>query len=234
MLNQRNYQALKTLADYSVLDAPIRIPVAQPPSPPRHTMYILRMLVRAKYGTMKIPRGLWWLNSTINRLADFDANYTGIGASWCYVTIRHGIPRSVTDDEWHFDGSSFRVEIIPERNYVSVNHTPTEYKVGRLNIPDDFDPLKHNLFRFAAAQLIDAPTLTTQPNQWYLLNPFCLHRRPPVVPPVSRTFIRICFTDIEGRDINNTPNSRLSTPAFGRDPVKSFRDKLTDYAPEAS
>ena len=161
-----------------------------------------------------------------------DAEYTGITESNCYITIRHGMPTSKTDDEWHFDGASFRVELIPERNYIWINHTPTEYKTGHLNIPSDFDPCKHNLFLFASAQLEQAEIKTVQCKQWYLLNPFCLHRRSPNTPAISRTFIRIAFTDVEGRDINNTPNSLLPTPAFGRDPVRSFRDKLMIYSPK--
>lgn len=228
---KREYRKLKTMQDFRTLDAPVPVAMKQPACPPDGSQMILRMLVKPKYGTWAIPPELAWLESVIRELAEHDAHYTEIEESWCYVTVRHGIPCTKTDDEWHFDGASFRVEIVPERNYVWVNHTATEYKTGTLEIPEDFDPCKHDLFSFAANQLENAAVQETPCKEWSLLNPFCLHRRSPKTPPdESRTFIRIAFTDVEGRDINNTPNPLLPTPAFGRDPVRSFRNKLAKYA----
>lgn len=192
-------------------------------------MMVLRMLVRPKYGTFKIPPELDFLKSTIKRFAKIDQQLTGIKDSWCYITIRHGKVTSTTDDEWHFDGSSFRTDIIPERNYIWVNHSPTEFKIGETVIHDDFDPIKHNLFTYMSHQLKDQPIETTKEKTWYLLSPFCLHRRPTITNDDSRTFYRICFTDIEGRDINNTDNPLLPTPFFGRNPVSTFRNNLSDY-----
>ncbi len=225
----RNFKKLKTLDDYCTLDVPFRINLDIPLSAPVDTQAILRMLVRPKYGKWYIPDELRWLESTILLLSNIDKYITGIEESFCYVTVRHGIPFTTTDGEFHFDGSSFRTDIIPERNYIWVNHTPCEYKAGELSFPDDFNPCKHNLFTFASDALSDAPIQKTEAGKWYMLSPFCLHRRPPVDPDKSRTFIRVCFTDIEGRDINNTQNPLLKTDAYGRDPVKTFRNKLSNY-----
>lgn len=223
----RNYQKLKTLDDYFSTDAP-GIMHEESLTPTTDEQMVLRMLVRPKYGGFKIPPELDWLYNSILRLAVHDEHLTKINASWCYVTVRHGPVTTKTDDEWHFDGSSFRTDIIPERNYVWVNHTPLHFKLGWLNFPDDFDPLRHNLFHFAASQLKDAPYREGASGRWMLINPFCLHRRSPRVEG-NRTFVRVCFTDIEGRDVNNTANPLLATPAYGRDPVRSFRDRLKTY-----
>ncbi len=225
----RNFKKLKTINDYKVLDSPIKMPYIGTPHVEGDSLMILRMLVRPKYGEWYIPEELHFLKKVILGFAAYDRFHTGIKDSWCYVTVRHGIIQSKTNDEWHFDGSSFRTDIIPERNYVWVSNNPTEYKTGKLKIPVDFDPLKHNLFIFAAKQLENNPVLKTKADQWYLLSPFCLHRRPIINKPTIRTFYRICFTDIEGRDINNTENPLLPTPAYGRNPVKTFRNELKDY-----
>lgn len=226
----RNFQKLKTIEDYKVLDAPEFVCKDYGISVPFEEQMILRMLVRPKYGDWYIPKSLQYLCDTIGDMADYDFKRTGIKDSWCYVTVRHGKITSKTDDEWHFDGASFRTDIIPERNYVWVNNHPTEYKVGTLAIPADFDPIQHNLFTFAAHQLRDSEVRRTAHCTWYLLSPFCLHRRPKINnEDVFRTFIRICFTDIEGRDINNTTNPLLPTPFYGRNPVETFRNKLKDY-----
>lgn len=231
MKYMRNFQKLKTIEDYRYLDAPekVELNIETPLPSYENKIYFLRMLVRAKYGHWNIPKELDFLREIILSLSDYDVERTGIKDSWCYVTVRHGLVTSVTDDEWHFDGSSFRTDIIPERNYVWVNNHPTEYKEGELNIPSDFNPIIHNLFTFASKQLEKNEIKTTNVKEWNLLSPFCLHRRPDIKSDTYRTFYRICFTDIEGRDINNTQNPLLYTEFYGRNPVETFRNKLINY-----
>lgn len=228
----RSYQQLKTMADFAVLDAPIAVDAATPFTVQLNgPQMILRMLIRPRYGDFRIPRQLGWLSHCIQDLAFIDFKLTGIPIhhSWVYVTVRHGPLATETDDQWHFDGASFRVELIPERSYIWCNHTPTQYKTGSVDWPSDFDPLKHDLFSFAANALSAAPIQTTEAGKWCMLNPFCLHRRAPDTPSGSRTFVRVSFTEIEGRDSNNTQNPLLYTPTYGRDPVRSFRNRLIPY-----
>lgn len=227
----RNFQKLKELSDFHTLDAPVEIPSIYLAGPcPYSAQMVLRVLVRPKYQEkFRIPKTLEWLTGCIKALSDQDRAMTGIHDSWCYVTVRSGPLSSKTDDEWHFDGASFRTDIIPERNYIWVDKYPMEYKVGRLQFPADFDPVRHNLFTYAARCLDGTPHQASKPKTWYMLSPFCLHRRAFVPDGSPRTFVRIAFTDVEGRDINNTQNPLLPTNAFGRDPVRTFRDKLADY-----
>lgn len=222
----RNFQKLKVIEDYQILDSPEKVNINLDEVYPENDLMFLRMLVRPKYGEFIIPKELNFLKKGILKLAKYDRERTGIKDSWCYVTIRHGKVTSTTDDEWHFDGSSFRTDIIPERNYVWVNNNPTEYKIGNLKFPKKFNPIIHNLFTYVSKKLKNKPILLTEIKKWYLLSPFCLHRRPFIEKNINRTFYRICFTDIEGRDINNTQNPLLHTEFFGRDPVKTFRNKL--------
>jgi hypothetical protein len=224
----RNYQSVKTLKDFETIDPPDLLSY-QPVVPEIEDLRILRMLVRPKYGALYIPEVLKPLQLVIHQMIAWDKYLTGIDHSWVYVTVRSGICNYVTDDEWHFDGASFRTDIIPERNYVWVSHYPFQYKTGKIEWPADFDPNKHNLFTYASRALEDKPIRTVMPKNWYLVSPFVLHRRDPASNGKRRTFIRISFPDIEGRDINNTENPMLSTPFFGRDPVKSFRNNLVDY-----
>lgn len=226
----RDFKKLKTLSDFHVLDAPREVNVLPPSACPYAKQMILRMLVKPKYADQWfIPTELTWLEPTIKFMETLDRNITGIKDKWCYITIRHGLLSTTTDDEWHFDGASFRTSLIPERNYVWVSHTPFQYKLGYLSFPPDFDPLRHNLFTYAERQTATEPIRTTEAKRWYLVSPFCLHRRNPHTAAEVRTFIRIAFADIEGRDVNNTENSLLPTPAWGRDPVRDFRNQLKDY-----
>lgn len=230
----RNFQRLKTMSDFSRIDSPHIIcadNISQPSlyHAPSNKQMILRMLVRPKYGGFYIPSSLSWLKEQILQASIVDYKLSGIKDSWCYVTVRHGLCETKTDDEWHFDGASFRTELIPERNYVWVSHTGPQYKTGHIDWPEDFNPRVHNLFSFAEKALSDSEIQTAPEREWLLFTPFCLHRRNPASNGKQRTFIRIGFTDIEGRDINNTENRLLPTPFYGRDPVKSFRNKLINY-----
>lgn len=225
----RDYQKLVTLQDFEVLDAPMQLNEHAPRSFPDSNQMILRMLVRPKYGPFAIPDCLTWLAQSIAFMRCHDAAISDITQSWCYVTVRHGPVVSKNDDEWHFDGASFRVESIPDRNYIWSDHSPTEFKTGTVKFPDDFDPLRHNIFPFVAEQVKNEPVQTVEANKWHMLNAFCLHRRPQMESTEMRTFIRISFTETEIRDTNNTPNPLLVTPSYGRDPVKLFRNKLITY-----
>jgi hypothetical protein len=229
---KRDYQKLKTMDDFRCLDAPVPVDAATPFTVQlTGPQMILRMLVKPRYGHWLVPHALSWLYHCLRDLAHIDRDMTGIQSdhNWVYVTVRHGPVISQTDDEWHFDGFSMRSDEIPDRSYIWASHCPTQYKIGSLDIPSDFDPLRHNLFTYAARQLAAAPIQTIEARSWYMLNPFCLHRRPPNPPAGTRTFIRVSFGETEIRDANNTPNPLLYTPTYGRDPVKSFRNQLIDY-----
>lgn len=218
---------LKTLDDFKHMIGPEYVPMESPPLPPENEQWVLRMLVRPKYGDWIIPPALKYLEPQIKALALFDEQTTGISNSWCYVTVRHGPPTCQNDDEWHLDGASLRVELISERNYVWYNHTAMQYKTGSVNFPVDFDANKHHLFTHIAKELEDRPIYHAPPDTWWRLSPRCLHRRNPEVPNISRTFYRISFIDIEVRDEAATQNPLLRTEAWGRNPVQSFRNQLT-------
>ncbi len=101
--------------------------------------------------------------------------------------------------------------------------------MGTVNFPEDFDPTKHNMFWFADEATRNERVYEAGENTWSLITPFCLHRRNPVSNGKHRTFARISCIDIEVRDKNCTQNPLLPTEAYGRDPVKTYRDLLTRY-----
>lgn len=224
----RDFKKIKELSDWSTLDEP-KYCFDADFEQPREDQQILRMIVKSKYeNNIHIPEEIGWLRSEILRLNELDKNLTGIQNSWCYVTVRKGIPYKETD-EWHFDGGSLRTELIPERNYICVDRFPTQYKIGGVHFPDDFDPVRHNMFSYAKKTLEDEEIKTIDVNKWYLLTPFCFHRRDPASNDIKRLFVRVTFVDIEVRDVRCTQNPLLPTDAYQRDPVSSFRIKLVDY-----
>lgn len=224
----RDPQKLKELSDFEIMEAPVHeFGLENPGYGMPAGQQVLRMLVKTKYdNAFRIPGQLQWLTREIRQALTLDRAATGIENSWCYVTVRDGVP---TDDAdaWHLDGASLRTELIPERNYVWTSDG-FQYKTGEVAFPEDFDPVRHDLFEYAEFSLEDEPLREAPGHEWYVLSPFCFHRRRPGTVD-TRTFIRISFLDIEIRDECCTPNPLLPTQAYGRNPVKSFRDQLTTY-----
>lgn len=192
--------------------------------------YILRMPIQRPFGEILIPKELDWTKSLI-RMAYHNQKSMNIFQPFCYITIRHGIVESITDDEWHVDGFSTRITHLPEQNYIWCNNKPTEVVCQAIKFPKDFNPQKHNIHFFIQDKLkqcnINIETLDK--NVLYCLDPYIIHRRPKVNMYEERTFIRISFTPIEIIDNNNTINPLLPISKCDRDSVKDFRNKLKRY-----
>lgn len=194
-----------------------------------HRQYILRMCVKRLFDSYKIPKELKWLYPMLLR-AESHQNWLGIHQPYCYITVRHGIVESETDDEWHVDGFSTNITHLPEQNYIWSNIFPTEYVIKPLNIPSDFSSRKHNIQWFIQDSMSTIDKVQTfEEETIYCLDPYIIHRRPKVPEGVRRTFVRISYTPIEIADDNNTPNPLLSIGKYNREGVKDFRNNLIRY-----
>ena len=194
---------------------------------PENEIYVLRMMIKPKYGEFFIPDNLKFLTEMIYKTSIIDSST--FDNSWCYLTIRHGLVKSTKDDEFHFDGASTRFQSIPERNYIYCSgDKTTEYVEGSLKFPEDFSMQTHNLHAYAEKQVLDDKREIKQidDDTVYMIDPFCLHRRPKVDENTKRTFVRISYTDVEIRDVNNTENPLITTNFYGRDGLQLNRNEL--------
>lgn len=200
---------------------------------PYEEQYILRMMIKGTGDNdFKIPSELEWLRSTIEKANFYQTEKLKVHHSFCYVTVRHGLVESVTDDEWHVDGFSTKITHIPEQNYIWSNCYPTEYVTLPIKFPEDFDPMRHNIHSYIQKRVaIRKPEIKfLSPSNLLCVDPYVIHRRPSNIPEgTRRTFIRISFVPIEIRDDNNTQNPLLPVPVYGVDGVKDFRNKLLNY-----
>lgn len=202
---------------------------------------ILRMMLKPKYGGFKFPSNFSTFNERmIEEIYECAVDQELIDPRmWCYLTVIHGVSNFDTLSDWHFDGASSRFASVPERNFIYVDAPPehcTEYATGRLDIPEDFDMFKHNLHGHASPQ-VKSKGMKVQkisPMTWYMIDPFCLHRQPTEAQGKFRTFVRLSFTDVEIRDVNNTVNPRFPTNYYGRDGAKINRNTLTNYGEKQS
>lgn len=190
--------------------------------PAQDEQYILRMMVRnPTSGGFQIPSELEWLRLVIET-CDSQQKQDGIENPYCYITVRHGIVRSETDDLWHVDGFSMRVPHIPEQNYIYASTQGTEVLEQEINLPGDFDPMRHNIHQYFQ-DVADVKNIRTlRDKTLYRIDPYVVHRRPVVTAGMVRTFFRISFIPIEIEDDTCTVNPlipRLSP--YGRGDIRN-------------
>lgn len=193
---------------------------------PEERQYILRMAIRAEGGQFIMPPAIQWLDKLL--LKAFTHQFRlKTNHPFCYVTVRHGLVESQTDDEWHVDGFSTREAHIPEQNYVWCSAVGTEYVPLEVQVPSAFNPLVHNVNLYLR-DFIDADRIAScEAGKLYCFDPYILHRRPPTTAGMMRTFVRVSFVPIEINDVNNTQNPLLPR-TYTRDGVQ-HRNTLTAY-----
>lgn len=173
---------------------------------PNNEQHILRMMVRSPTsGGFKIPLELGWLGSVIGALNNIQERHN-INNEFVYVTVRHGIVKSVTDDLWHVDGFSMRVPHVTEQNYIWASNHPTEMLNQHIELPRDFDPMRHNVHKYFQDVAKEENVITGEAKTLYGIDPYVVHRRPKISTGTQRTFFRISFVPIEILDDTCTIN----------------------------
>lgn len=194
--------------------------------PPQNEQYILRMMVRrpGMYG-FQIPAELDWLRGMIH-LCDSFQEIENIHNPFVYITIRHGIVKSITDDLWHVDGFSMRVPHIPEQNYIIATNNGTEVLKQDVRIPDDFDPMKHNIHQYFQDVADETKVEVLEDNTIYRIDPYVIHRRPKVTAGILRTFVRVSFIPIEIEDDTCMVNPLIPrTAPYNRSDIRSILER---------
>lgn len=187
--------------------------------------YVLRMMIKSpETNGFVIPGELLWLERSVLACHEIQRERF-VDHPYAYVTVRSGIVTSTTDDLWHVDGFSMRVPHPPEQNYIWTDTQPTEVLNQVFDIPKDFDPFKHNIHQYfqdhEAGEII-----TLEPEKFYAIDPYVVHRRPAVTAGIRRTFIRISFIPIEIEDDTCTQNPLLPHKSYGRTDI---RQQLVRY-----
>jgi len=193
---------------------------------PEERQYILRMAIRAKGGLIRLPSELEWVRPMLD-VAQLHQALLDNDHPFVYVTVRHGLVSSETDDAWHVDGFSTKVAHHPEQNYIWTSRDGTEYADLSVKFPEDFDPLAQNVNDYLSRYVDDQAIQACQPQTIYCLDPYMIHRRPQSTAGLMRTFVRISFVPIQINDVNNTQNSLLPQQ-YDHDGV-AHRNTLSSY-----
>lgn len=215
----RRANTLLNLVDYADMSSPILMGVNMANFPDEE-QHILRMMVRSDESPeFFIPDELKWLKDEI-LCADSFQKKNNLDNQFVYITVRHGVVTSKTDDEWHVDGFSMRVPHVPEQNYICSIGTPTEYLDQGFDIPADFDPNIHNLHHLLQDMADETKIKSLTSDEIYMIDPYCVHRRPKVEEGTFRSFYRISFIPIEIEDDSCTQNPLLPVKNYNRTDVR--------------
>jgi len=188
---------------------------------------ILRMMVRRPETGFCIPEQLEWLAPAIG-LTDQIQRVNNIPSQFVYVTVRSGIVTSTTDDLWHVDGFSMRVPHIPEQNYIWTDKSGTEELNQKIDLPEDFDPLKHNIHQYFQDVARPENRRTLEEKTLYGIDPYVIHRRPPLTAGIRRTFFRISYVPIEIEDDTCMINPYMPKRAlYGRKDIRYSLDRYS-------
>lgn len=199
-------------------------------APPQTEQHILRMMVQApkSEGYLRIPAELEWLRRVIT-FCTIRQGRMEIHNQYIYVTVRHGIVRSVTDDLWHVDGFSMRTAHIPEQNYIWTSTSPTEVLDQSILLPPDFDPMRHNIHSYFQDVAKEENTKALESGALYCIDPYVIHRRPKIQADLWRTFFRVSFVPIEIEDDTCTINPLI--PRARPYARADIRAQLSRYTP---
>jgi hypothetical protein len=197
---------------------------------PQNRQYIRNILVYDTNQSSKIwlPIDMEWTRPLIQLAQNHLTNTINANRPFGYLTIRSGEVTTKTDDQWHTDGFSLKVNCQPQLSYFWSNHYPTEYVNMPFVLPDDFDPLVHNIFSYIQHIMpLDQKVCNVRENSVNLFDPYVIHRRQLGITGQFRTFVRYTASAIVIPDINLTPNPLLDNPQI-TDGI-SFRNKLKNY-----
>lgn len=213
------------LADFAQISSPI--PIAEREySIPFDRQYILRMMVRSPDSDgFRIPAELDWLKDTILELDALQKEHD-LPNQFVYITVRHGVVTSQTDDIWHVDGFSMRVKHWPEQNYLWTDHNPTEYAHQSFPLPESFDPFRHHIHWYFDERVKRENVRRCREKTIELFDPYFIHRRPKDTVGQVRTFWRISFIPIEIEDGQCQQNPLLPVKTYAN---KDMRDTLVHY-----
>lgn len=210
---------LLNLRDFAEMSRPVPITFSTV-KPVLERQYVLRMMVRSDVLPLSIPPELDWIAPMIRKL-DKHQKAHGLRNPFVYVTIRHGLVTSETDDAWHVDGFSMRKPHTPEQNYICVEgEDPTQFLLKKWDLPDTFDPFVHNIHHYFRDFGGDGLTVSGFPGVIYAIDPYCVHRRPTVTVGKMRTFWRISFVPIEIEDDTCTPNPLFPPKVYGNADIR--------------
>lgn len=202
------------------------------------TVNVLRMPIKYPDTEFRLPVEIKPFWTLIERVAEYEAGFNERWAE-CFVHItvdRRRVKAETTHRYPGFHGDGVQGAKFSQKTYTPIEHSyiltsapPTEFCLQ----PFFFQHLndgRHNIFHEMEVQMRDSNIFGTLPWHLYLLDPYMVHRTPPIVEDVDRIFVRITFAYSELMNPHNTNNPLFKEQKYTeRHDIRKF---LTLYPAE--
>ena len=202
------------------------------------TINVLRMPIKCPNTEFKLPVAIKPFWNLIERVAEYEAGFNERHTE-CFVHItvdRQQIKAQTTHRYPGFHGDGVQGAKFSQKIYTPIEHSyiltsapPTEFCLQ----PFFFQHLndgRHNIFHEMEVQSRESNIYGTLPWHLYLLDPYMVHRTPPIVEDVERIFVRITFAYQELMNPHNTNNPLFEEQKYAeRHDIRKF---LTLYPAE--
>jgi hypothetical protein len=181
------------------------------------TPNVLRMPIKYPGTDFRLPPEISPFWELIERVAEYEAGFNErIDECFAHFTVdRTIVTREVTHRFLGFHADGVQGAKFSQKKYTPIEHSyivasapPTEFCLQPFFFGHLSDS-RHNIFHEMEVQARRANIYGTIPWNVYLIDPFMVHRTPPIAQTVERIFIRVTFTYTE---LENPHNTR--TPLF--------------------
>jgi hypothetical protein len=199
---------------------------------------VLRMPIKYPGTEYRLPvaiRPFWQL---VERVSEYEAGFNDRHEE-CFIHItvdRRQVSANTTHRYPGFHGDGVQGAKFSQQSYLPIEHSyivtsepPTEFCLQ----PFFFQHLndgRHNIFHEMEVQVREQNIYGTLPWNLYLIDPYMVHRTPPITKSVERLFVRVTFAYSELMNPHNTGNPLFEAKQYAeRHDIRKF---LTLYPSE--
>lgn len=204
---------------------------------PSPIVNVLRMPIKFPRSDYRIPGELKWLDRTLRYVADYEATINKlVDTCFVHITVDRAILQAGDSHRfpgWHgdgFQGTRTTPKVPIEHSYILTSFPTTEFCLQPFFLKH-LDEAKHNVFEEFDTQVKDVNIVKALPWHLYLLDPYMVHRTPPITRPTERLFVRITYCFSELQNPHNTLNPLFPGAGQYKD-RHDIRNFLTQYPGE--
>ena len=197
---------------------------------------VLRLPIKFPGTEYRLPVEIAPFADLIERVARYESGFNARHREcFVHVTIDDS---EVLPGEYHrypgFHGDGVQGAKFSQREYTPIEHSyvfvsepPTEFCLQPFFV-EHLNDARHNLFHEFERQIREANIVGTLPWHVYLIDPYMIHRTPPILVGCRRIFFRItfCYTELQHPKNTQNPHFPESGVYAARWDVRNF---LTTY-----
>ena len=204
----------------------------------QQTVNVLRMPIKYPNTEYRLPKEIKPFWDLIQRISEYEASFNkDHNKCFVHLTTDRGTVKAKTTHRYPgFHGDGVQGTKFSQKQYTPIEHSyivtsepPTEFCIQPFFF-QHLNDARHNLFQEMEVQVRENNIYGTLPWHIYLIDPYMVHRTPPIKEDVDRIFVRITFAYTELMNPHNTQNPLFKKQKYPeRHDIRKF---LTLYPAE--